>query len=74
MHRAARARFSGGRSGDDPGRAPTGVITDPGDLLKEADGTEFRFDISPLSIGCACLSCKKHPPSRVGSCAQAQRR
>ena len=31
----------------DPGRAPTGVITNPGDLLKEADGTEFRFSYFP---------------------------
>lgn len=33
----------------DPGRAPTGVITQPGDLLKEADGTEFRFSYFPSS-------------------------
>jgi len=33
----------------DPGRAPTGVITRPGDLLKGADGTEFRFSYFPSS-------------------------
>lgn len=31
----------------DPGRAPTGEVTKPGDLLKEADGTEFRFSYLP---------------------------
>ena len=31
----------------DPGRAPTGSITAPGDLLREADGTEFRFGYFP---------------------------
>jgi len=31
----------------DPGRAPTGAVTQPGDLLKEADGTEFRFAYFP---------------------------
>lgn len=33
----------------DPGRAPTGVVTNPGDLLKEPDGTEFRFSYFPSS-------------------------
>ena len=33
----------------DPGRAPTGAVTQPGDLLKEADGTEFRFAYFPSS-------------------------
>ena len=33
----------------DPGRAPTGAITQPGDLLKEADGAEFRFSYFPSS-------------------------
>ena len=33
----------------DPGRAPTGVVTHPGDLLKEEDGTEFRFAYFPSS-------------------------
>jgi hypothetical protein len=31
----------------DQRRAPTGAITQPGDLLKEADGTEFRFSYFP---------------------------
>ena len=31
----------------DPGRAPSGGITNPGDLFKEADGTEFRFSYFP---------------------------
>ena len=31
----------------DPGRAPTGAITNAGDLFKEADGTEFRFSYYP---------------------------
>jgi len=33
----------------DPGRALTGAITRPGDLLKGADGTEFRFSYLPSS-------------------------
>ena len=33
----------------DPGRAPTGVITKPGDILKEADGVELRFSYFPSS-------------------------
>jgi len=33
----------------DQGRAPTGVITKPGDLLKETDGVEFRFSYFPSS-------------------------
>ena len=31
----------------DSGRAPTGQITKPGDLLKEADGLELRFGYFP---------------------------
>jgi hypothetical protein len=31
----------------DPGRAPTGSVTSPGDLLKEADGLELRFGYFP---------------------------
>jgi hypothetical protein len=31
----------------DPARAPTGAITSPGNLLKEPDGTEFRFSYFP---------------------------
>ena len=31
----------------DPGRAPTGKITNPSDLFKEPDGTEFRFSYFP---------------------------
>ncbi|MCX7010196.1 MAG: DUF6067 family protein [Kiritimatiellaeota bacterium] len=31
----------------DASRAPTGAITNPGDLLKESDGTEFRFSYFP---------------------------
>jgi hypothetical protein len=31
----------------DPARAPTGQVTEPGDLLKEADGLEFRFSYFP---------------------------
>ena len=33
----------------DAGRAPTGAITNPSELLKEADGTEFRFSYFPSS-------------------------
>ncbi len=33
--------------GADPGRAPTGAVTNPGDLFKEANGTEFRFSYFP---------------------------
>ncbi len=32
---------------DDPGRAPTGVVTDAKGLLVEADGLEFRFSYFP---------------------------
>ena len=36
------------RSADaDPARAPTGEVSKPGDLLKEADGTELRFGYLP---------------------------
>lgn len=31
------------------GRAPTGTVTNPGDLLKEPDGVEFRFSYFPSS-------------------------
>lgn len=31
----------------DPGRAPTGAVTDPKELLKEPDGLEFRFGYLP---------------------------
>ena len=31
----------------DPARAPTGAVTDPKALLREADGTEFRFSYFP---------------------------
>jgi hypothetical protein len=31
----------------DPGRAPTGQATSPGDLLKESDATELRFGYFP---------------------------
>ena len=33
----------------DSGRAPTGMVTRPGDLLKEEDGTEFRFAYHPTA-------------------------
>ena len=45
----------------DPGRAPTGVITRPGDLLKEADGTEFRFAYFPSSDRLRLLVLQKTP-------------
>jgi len=45
----------------DPGRAPTGVITRPGDLLKEADGTEFRFAYFPSSDQLRLLVLQKTP-------------
>lgn len=45
----------------DPGRAPTGVITDPGDLLKEADGTEFRFAYFPSFDRLRLLVLQKTP-------------
>lgn len=49
----ALALMSGGGSAfaqeTDPGRAPTGAVTCPGDLLKEPDGTEFRFRIIRVS-------------------------
>lgn len=43
----------------DPGRAPTGAITNPGDLLKEADGTEFRFGYFPSSSRLRLLAVQK---------------
>lgn len=44
-----------------PGRAPTGTITNPGDLLKEADGTEFRFSYFPSSSQLRLLVLQKAP-------------
>ena len=37
------------RAGSDSRRAPTGMVTRPGDLLKEEDGTEFRFAYHPTA-------------------------
>jgi hypothetical protein len=45
----------------DPGRAPTGAITNPGDLLKEADGTEFRFSYFPSANRLRLLVLQKSP-------------
>jgi hypothetical protein len=46
----------------DPGRAPTGTVTHPGDLLKEPDGTEFRFGYYP-SHNRLRLLVLRHAPS-----------
>lgn len=45
----------------DHGRAPTGAATNPGDLLKEADGTEFRFSYFPSSARLRLLLLQKTP-------------
>jgi hypothetical protein len=45
----------------DPGRAPTGEITNPGDLLKEPDGTEFRFSYFPSLNRLRVLVLQKTP-------------
>ena len=45
----------------DPGRAPTGAVTKPGELLKEPDGTEFRFSYFPSSNHLRLLVLQKAP-------------
>ena len=41
------ARVSAFAQETNPVRAPADVITQPGDLLKETDGSEFRFSYVP---------------------------